>query len=84
MTYKVTIRKAALKALEKINEPSHSKLRNAIIKLGNNPRPHGYKKLVGREGYRIREGDYRIIYLIADSILIVDVIDIGHRKDIYE
>jgi mRNA interferase RelE/StbE len=52
--------------------------------MGANPRPHGCKKLKGREGYRIRVGNYRIIYDIFDRELIVDVIAVGDRKDIYE
>jgi mRNA interferase RelE/StbE len=51
--------------------------------LGSNPRPNGCKKLKGRDGYRIRVSDYRIIYEIQDNVLLVDVIDLGHRKDIY-
>jgi mRNA interferase RelE/StbE len=47
-------------------------------------RPQGYKKLKGRDGYRVRVGNYRIIYDIFDSELIVDIITLGHRKDIYE
>ena len=48
------------------------------------PRPQGYRKLKGRKGYRIRVGDYRVIYEIFDHILLIDVIDLGHRKEIYE
>jgi mRNA interferase RelE/StbE len=52
--------------------------------LIDNPRPHGVKKLKGRDGYRIRVGNYRIIYEVYDDQLIIDIIAIGHRKDIYE
>jgi mRNA interferase RelE/StbE len=52
--------------------------------LGKNPRPVGYKKLKGRDGYRIRVANYRIIYEIIDQQLIVEVIALGHRKDIYQ
>ncbi len=48
------------------------------------PRPHGYLKLKGREGYRIRIGNYRIIYEMIDDKLMVIVITISHRKDVYE
>jgi mRNA interferase RelE/StbE len=82
--YKVKIEKTVQKALQKINEPYFSKLKTAIISLANVPRPHGYKKLKGRDGYRIRVGDYRIIYNIHDDVLVIEVIDLGHRKDIYE
>jgi mRNA interferase RelE/StbE len=83
MVYQVTLKKRAIKALEKINEPYYSNIKETIYSLADNPRPIGYIKLKGREGYRIRVADYRIIYEILDNILIVDVIDIGHRKDIY-
>ena len=84
MKYSVTIKKSALKSLEKIHEPDYSKIKHAILGLADNPRPSGCKKLKGRLGYRIRQGDYRIIYDIFDRVLIVDVIALGHRKDIYE
>lgn len=54
-----------------------------MIDLETNPRPFGYKKLKGREAYRIRVGNYRIIYEIEDKILKVTVIDAGDRKEIY-
>ena len=84
MTYQVTLRSKAIKALQHINEPYYSNIKLAIYSLADNPRPHGFKKLKGRSGYRIRVSDYRIIYTISDEVLIVDVIDLGHRKDIYE
>jgi len=82
--YKLRIEKAVVKSLEKINEPYYSKIKTAILKLAKNPRPAGYKKLKGRNGFRIRVADYRIIYDIFDDVLQVDVIELGHRKDIYE
>lgn len=56
----------------------------SIANLANDPRPPGYKKLKGRPGYRIHEGNYRIIYEINDKILTVTVIETGNRKDIYK
>jgi len=84
MAYTVEIRKRAMKMLEKINDPYYSNIKDAIYSLADDPRPPGYIKLKGRDGYRIRVGDYRIIYEIFDHLLLVDVIDLGHRKDIYE
>lgn len=81
--YKVRVERKAQKKLSKIPEPYYSNLKTAILDLGNNPRPQGYKKLKGRDGYRIRVANYRIIYEIQESILLVDVVDLGHRKDIY-
>ncbi len=57
---------------------------NAISELENNPRPQGFKKLKGRDGYRIRIGNYRIIYKIFENELVIDVITLGHRKDVYK
>ena len=84
MTYAITFSKHALKDLERINEPFYSNIKQAIIGLSQNPRPNGYKKLKDRAGYRIRVGNYRVIYDIFDSQLLVDIIALGHRKDIYE
>lgn len=81
--YRVRIERKAQKKLSKIPEPYYSNLKIAILELGNNPRPIGCKKLKGRDAYRIRVADYRVIYEISDTILLVDVVDLGHRKDIY-
>ena len=62
----------------------HSKIKQAIIALTYNPRPNGYKKLVNRESFRIRVGDYRIIYDIFDNELIIDVIAIASRGQVYD
>jgi mRNA interferase RelE/StbE len=84
MAYQLTIKKKVIQALEKINDPDYSKIKSAIYSLADDPRPHGYKKLKGRDGYRIRVGNYRVIYEIVDDLLIVEVINIGNRKDIYD
>jgi mRNA interferase RelE/StbE len=80
----ITISKTAQKQLDEIPDSAAEKVISAIRGLAHNPRPSGYKKLKGREGYRIRKGNYRNIYEIWDSILIVTVIAIGHRKNIYK
>ena len=84
MSYTLNFSKRAFKELAKINEPFYSSIKVSIISLTENPRPQGFKKLKGRDGYRIRVGDYRIIYDILDLELVVDIIDLGHRKNIYE
>ena len=84
MAYQVTLKKKAIKALENINEPYYNNIKKAIYGLADNPRPQGYIKLKGRNGYRIRVADYRILYDIFDNTLSVDIINLGHRKDIYE
>jgi mRNA interferase RelE/StbE len=82
--YTLQYKKKAIKALAKINEPYYTALINAIDGLTENPRPHGYTKLTGRDGYRIRVGTYRIIYDIFDDMLIVEIVNVGSRGDVYE
>jgi mRNA interferase RelE/StbE len=82
--YKIKIKPSAVKELEKIPKKDLQKLTKMIQSLSINPRPHGCEKLSGQERYRVRKGNYRIIYSIEDDILIVYVIKIGHRKDIYK
>ena len=84
MAYQININKRAIKSLEKIPDPYYSHLKKAIIDLSINPRPQGYIKLKGRDGFRIRVGNYRIIYEIFDEVLIIEVIEIGHRREIYD
>lgn len=84
MSYKITIARKAIKTLEKISEPHYSQIKISIYQLAEDPRPIGCKKLKGRDGYRIRVGSYRIIYEIFDRVLTIDIIAIGHRKDIYD
>jgi mRNA interferase RelE/StbE len=84
MAYHVNFTKTAFKELERIQEPYFSALKKAVYNLADTPRPHGCKKLKGSTSYRIRVGDYRVIYDIFDSILVIEVITLGHRKDMYQ
>ena len=84
MSYRVEILPRAAKALKKLPHSEYRRVRDAIRALGGDPRPSGCRKLVGRDGWRIRVGNYRVIYKIEDTIRVVTVIDAGHRKDIYE
>jgi mRNA interferase RelE/StbE len=77
-------KKQAIRALAKINEPYYTAIINAIDALAEDPRPHGHKKLSGRDGYRIRVGTYRVIYDILDNVLIVQIVAVGSRGSIYE
>ena len=83
LKYTVVITQSVQKYLKKSPDKLSNKLESAMIDLETNPRPSGYKKLKGREAYRIRVGNYRIIYEIEDKILKVTVIDAGDRKEIY-
>lgn len=82
--YEVIIERSVTKQLKKIPASDYTKIKMAILDLSANPRPHGYLKLKGRDGFRIRAGDYRIIYEIDDNKLLVLVITVAHRKDVYE
>lgn len=82
--YTITITRLAQKQLDALNEKAAAPIIQHILDLADEPRPHGCKKLKGRSGYRIRSGDYRIIYEIFDTTLIIDVVALGHRKDIYD
>ena len=82
--YSVVLTKSAQKQLDKLPDLVVDKLLDAIEELTVYPRPDGCKKLKGRPGYRTRKGDYRIIYDIQDDILTIEVIALGHRRQIYE
>ncbi len=85
MRYKVEILKDALKQLKKLSSELQERIKLKIDDLATEPRPKGVKKLKGKENaYRIRVGDYRVIYDIFDDILLVNVVEIGHRSKIYK
>jgi len=81
--YRLEIKTSAKKALENLPVTTQERLIDKLLALSNNPRPFGCKKLLGTAYYRIRSGDYRIIYSINDEKLNVLVIDVGHRRDVY-
>jgi mRNA interferase RelE/StbE len=83
LNYKIFIEKSAQKDLSKIPLQHQNRIITAIQLLAKNPRPAGSKKLSGRDAWRIRIGTYRVIYEILDDRLIILVVVIGHRKDIY-
>jgi mRNA interferase RelE/StbE len=81
--YTIYLSKKAQSALDELSDHLAAPIILTIEKLSDNPRPAGCKKLKGQYGYRVRSGNYRIIYDIIDNKLIVEIIAIGHRKDIY-
>ncbi|MEH2207365.1 MAG: type II toxin-antitoxin system RelE/ParE family toxin [Nostoc sp.] len=85
MSYKVEILRGALKQLKKIPSELQERIQIKIDDLATEPRPKGVKKLKGKENaYRIRVNDYRVIYDIFDDLLVVNVVEVGHRKNIYK
>ncbi len=83
--YQISWRHSAVKELKKIKPSIVAKIVKAVEELANNPRPRGSKKLTGTNSvYRIRLGDYRVMYEIKDKELVVEVIKCKHRKDVYK
>lgn len=83
MKYELLIQRRAQKQLANIPQPSRDHIITAVRSLAENPRPAGTKKLTGREAWRIRTGNYRVIYEIHDDTLVVLVVSVGHRQDVY-
>ena len=83
MTHRIELRPAAVRALGTVETGARGRIQGAIALLAENPRPPGARALHGRPGLRVRVGDYRIIYLVEDDVLLVVVVTPGHRRDVY-
>ncbi|MBM9536279.1 type II toxin-antitoxin system RelE family toxin [Desulfobulbus alkaliphilus] len=81
--YEIFFRESVWKELKKVPQADLKKIISRIEQLGNDPRPMGCEKLTSLELYRIRQGNYRIVYSIQDDELTVWVVKVGHRKDAY-
>ena len=85
MTYEVRLAPAAVRQLRKLDPPGRRRVQAAIDLLAEDPRPPGARQLVGGAGeWRVRTGDFRIVYDIRDGELLVLVVKVGHRRDVYE
>lgn len=84
MSYRILFTKSALRRLNRISTEARTRILEAVAQLGNNPRPAGCVKLRGRAEWRLRIGDYRVLYRIDDDNLTVTVVDAGHRSDVYD
>ena len=83
-SYKIEWKKSASKELKQLDRLVIPKVVKAVEKLATNPTPPGGRKIRGSEHtYRIRLGEYRIIYSIKSNVLVIEVISVGHRKEIY-
>jgi len=82
--YIIKFTSASQKQLQKLPSKIQNRIVQKIKELSSNPRLSGYIKLAGRDGYRVRTGDYRIIYDIYDGELVVLIINIDHRKQVYK
>jgi mRNA interferase RelE/StbE len=81
--YRIEFKKSAVKEIKSLPSTELKKVLAKIESLSENPRPHDSIKLSGDEKYRLRCGDYRILYSIEDQILIIVIVKVGHRKDVY-
>jgi mRNA interferase RelE/StbE len=81
--YKVELRRNARKSLDGLQAQERQRIISALLSLEKNPRPKGFEKVRGTELWRIREGNYRLVYHIDDEEKVVTVVRIGHRRDVY-
>ena len=82
--YRIELKRSAAKEVEKLKDKSVRKQVVARIqKLAEDPRPPGCEKLSGSEHYRVRQGQYRIVYSIFDDLVLVEVVKVGHRREVY-
>ena len=82
--YRIELRPAAERALRKLDPQVRHRIQGAIALLAKDPRPPSARALQGRPGLRVRVGDYRIIYTVDNDVLLVVVVRLGHRRDIYD
>jgi len=83
MPYIVKLKRSAEKELDRLPEKLYDRIIASLLALKENPYPAGVKKLQGREGHRIRVGNYRILYVVDESRKVIDVFSIADRKEVY-
>lgn len=81
--YRIEVRPAAVRALRKLDPTMRPRIEGAIALLSEDPHPPSSRSLRGRRGYRVRVGDYRIIYTVEDDILLIVIVTVGHRWEVY-
>jgi mRNA interferase RelE/StbE len=82
-SYRLFIKPSAAKEIEALTKKERIRVTHRIQDLSKDPRPAGCEKLSGQDKYRVRQGQYRIVYSVSDVELIVCVVKVGHRKDVY-
>lgn len=82
-SYKILIKRSVVKDLRQIPKKDVRRILHRIEGLADDPRPVGVEKLSGDEKYRLRQGNYRILYAIDDDIITVTIVKVGHRRDVY-
>ena len=81
--FEIRIKRSVAKELLRLPKTDNRRILARIRSLADDPRPPGAKKLVGHDSYRLRQGDYRILYTVFDTVLVIEVVRIGHRGDVY-
>lgn len=81
--YRIEVRPAAARSLRKVDPAMRARVQGVIALLAEDPRPPSARRLQGRPGFRVRVGDYRIIYTVTDEVLLVVVVALGHRREVY-
>ncbi len=82
-SYRLEVKRSAAKEIGDLRKADCQRVVAKIKLLAGNPRPHGCEKLSGAEKYRIRQGNYRILYEIDDSSKVVTIVKVGNRKEVY-
>jgi mRNA interferase RelE/StbE len=82
-SYSVLIKKSAERELREIPKSDLQRITQRIKELAAIPRPSGSEKLAGQDSYRVRQGDYRVVYTIDDDQRLIEIIKIGHRREVY-
>jgi mRNA interferase RelE/StbE len=82
-SYRLLVKRSAAREIEGLPKADRQRVVKRIEALGSDPRPVGCEKLSGRELYRVRQGSYRIVYEIVEREVVVTVVKVGHRRDVY-
>jgi len=82
-TYTVRVKDSAEREFRRLPQEDIQRILKRLQQLASHPRPPGCEKLTGEDGYRIRQGDYRILYAVDDAQRVVQVLRIGHRREVY-
>ncbi len=82
-SYSLRIKKSAERELRAIRQPDLGRIVKRIHGLAQDPHPAGHEKLSGQDRYRVRQGDYRIVYAVDDEGKVVEIVKIGHRREVY-
>jgi mRNA interferase RelE/StbE len=83
MPYQIVVKRSAEKELQALPAKLRERIAARLLALEENPRPSGVKKLQGEESYRIRIGDYRVLYTIDDRARVIAIYAVGHRREVY-